>query len=353
MSRKLEGAVSALWRVALATALTVAPLAATAYEAGMRTLPVLSEARGVELEVTLWYPTEGGGTPAMTGESIFFEGTPALADAPVAEGRFPLIVLSHGAGLGGTAEAMSWIAAPLAEAGFVVAAPTHPFNTGRDRSAEETMKLWLRPVDLTATLDAVSKDTVFGDNLKPDATGVLGLSMGGNSALLLAGARLDPEAWAGYCDTMERNPSLCGWVRMSGVDLHAMDSAAAGADYGDDRVRFAMAIDPALSDVIAPDSLSAVDVPVMLVNLGKESPATVDAKGIAAALPQADYVVVENAGHDSMFGLCQPGAADIAQEEGIEDPICSDGGSGRPRAAIHAELVGMTVAAFGAQLRGE
>ena len=331
------------------------PLPAAEHAAGVRTMTVMSGERGTGLEVTVWYPATDAGTPVTLGENIFFEGTPARADAPVAEGRFPLILLSHGAGLSGRAEAMSWIAAPLAEAGFLVAAPTHPFNTGPERSAEETMKLWLRPADLSATLDAVSSDDQFSEHLAPYGTGVLGMSMGGNSALLLAGAQLDPALWAGYCDTMELNPSLCGWVRMSGVDLHAMDSAPMGRDRGDARVRFAMAIDPAMSDVIAPDSLIGIDIPVELVNLGPEDelPATVRADWIAEALPEAGYRVVTDASHDSMFGLCKPGAAEIALEEGIEDPICGDGGSARSRAEIHAELVGLVTEAFGAALRSE
>ena len=86
-------------------------------------------------------PADEGGRAVTLGENIFFKGTPAEKGAPIHNGAFPLVLLSHGAGLAGHAGAMSWIAAPLAQEGFIVAAPTHPRNTGRDRSAEETMKL--------------------------------------------------------------------------------------------------------------------------------------------------------------------------------------------------------------------
>ncbi len=315
--------------------------------AGVQQLTVPSEERDADLEVTIWYPASAGGEAVTLGENIFFEGTPARADAPIRDGKFPLVLLSHGAGLAGHAGAMSWIAAPLAQEGFIVVAPTHPGNTGRDRSAEQTMKLWLRPSDLSATLDAIEGDMAFQPHVAGDQVGVLGLSMGGNTALSMVGARLDPALYASYCDTDDLNASLCDWVRMSGVDLRAMDMQAVARSNADPRVRFAMAIDPAPADLFASESLAEVSVPVSIVNLGSadEIPETIQAAGIAEALPHSAYMVIEEASHASMFPECKPNAAAIAIEEGIEDPICTDG-SGDSRSAIHRRLVDMTIAAF-------
>ena len=322
--------------------------------AGMEKRSVVSDERETDLDVTIWYPAAEGGETVTLGENIFFEGTGARQGAPIRDGTFPIVLLSHGAGLAGRAEAMSWIAVPLAEDGFIVVAPTHPGNTGRDRSAEETMKLWLRPSDLSQALDAIGKDPTFHPHVASDRIGVLGLSMGGNSALSTVGARLDPELFAGYCDTGESNPSLCSWVQQSGVDLHAMDKSLVGRDNSDPRVRFAMAIDPAPADIFAPSSLADISVPVSIVNLGppSEIPETLRASGIAKAMPRADYQVVEDASHASMFAECKPNAAEIALEEGIEDPICADG-EGASRAAIHRQLIEMTIAAFRKSLGGE
>lgn len=317
------------------------------YIAGVQTLSVTSGERATDLEVTIWYPADEGGTAVTLGENIFFKGTPVEEGAPIRNGEFPLVLLSHGAGLAGHAGAMGWIAAPLAQEGFIVAAPTHPGNTGRDRSAEETMKLWLRPSDLSKTLDMIEGDQTFHSHVARDQIGVLGLSMGGNSALSIAGARLDPELFATYCDTDDLNASLCEWVRLSGVDLHAMDKGAAGRDNTDPRVRFAVAIDPAPADIFAPASFADVSVPVFIVNLGKASeiPETIQASGIAGAIPGATYQIIEAASHASMFPECKPHAAEIAIEEGIEDPICTDG-SGSSRDAIHAKIIGLTISAF-------
>ena len=93
--------------------------------------------------------------------------------------------------------------------------------------------------------------------------------MGGNSALAIAGARIDPQLLASYCDTDLLNPSLCGWVRQSGVDLHAMNLESANRDNKDERVRFAMAIDPAPSDIFEFSSFAKIEIPVDIINLGK------------------------------------------------------------------------------------
>lgn len=321
---------------------------------GVRRMEVPSPERGRALDVVVWYPADPRGSPVMLGDTPFFEGTPAQRNAPIAEGHFPLVLLSHGAGLAGQAEAMSWIAAPLAQRGFIVAAPTHPGNGGPKRSAAETMKLWLRPSDMSHTLDAMERAEPFAQHLAPNQVGVLGLSMGGSTALAIAGARFEPRLLASYCDEPAHNPSLCAWVHQSGIDLHAMDMRAAGRDYRDRRIGFAMAIDPAPADIFDKASLPTVAIPVYLVNLGHaaEIPATAQASTIAGSIPKVGYAVIEDASHFSMFGTCKPGAAQTAEEQGIEEPICSDG-TGRSRPRIHAQLVDMVEAAFRRGLKGK
>jgi predicted dienelactone hydrolase len=319
---------------------------------GVRRIAAPANERGTDLDVTVWYPTHADGDPVVLGETIFFMGTPAIRDAPIAGAKLPVILLSHGAGLAGNAEALSWIATPLARQGFVVVAPTHPGNSGKSRSAAETMKIWMRPSDLTQALDAIETNAVFQDHLEPGRVGVLGLSMGGSTALAIAGARIDPTLLAGYCDTDAQNASLCEWVRQSGVDLHAMDMRSAGRDSKDGRIRFAMAIDPAPVDVFDRSSFARISTPIRIINLGAPStiPATVLASGIARLIANAAYSVIEDAHHFSMFAECKPGAAELAKSEKIGDPICTDGG-GRSRSEIHAQLIEATIAAFSEALK--
>lgn len=347
----LMKALAMLWTVASSTLVVQQP-AVAGDNVGVRQIAAFSKERGVDLDVTVWYPASSGGKSTMLGENMFLVGTPAMLDAPISDGKFPLILLSHGAGLAGNAQALSWIAMPLAEQGFVVAAPTHPGNAGANRSAAETMKLWLRPADITETLNAMDKAPFFEEHLEHDKVGTLGLSMGGSTALAIAGARIDAKRLAGYCDTDALNPSLCGWVRQSGVDLHAMDLTSAGRDNGDTRIRFAMAIDPAPVDVFEFNSFSRISIPVELVNLGQPGkiPLTAQAAKIAKAIPNATYATIEDASHYSMFGECKPGASELAEAEKIGDPICMDGGD-RTRREIHTELINMVSAAFSRALK--
>jgi len=335
-----------LWAIALST-LIVQPAAGASENVGVHQLAAPSKERGVDLDVTVWYPAQPGGQSVTLGESVFFAGTPAMRDAPISDGKFPLVLLSHGAGLSGNAQALSWIAVPLAMQGFIAAAPTHPGNAGGNRSAAETMKLWLRPADITETLNTMENASFFKAQLDYDAVGVLGLSMGGSTALMITGAPMEPKTLADYCDTDALNASLCEWIRQSGVDLHAMDLRPAGGDYKDKRIRFAMAIDPAPVDVFEFKSFSEISVPVEFINLGKPGkiPVTADASKIAKAIPRATYSTIEDASHYSMFGECKPGASVIAESEKIGDPICADG-NGRSRREIHEQLSKAVVAAF-------
>lgn len=349
---KLVTKIATIFCSAVSAMLTVHSSAAASEFVGVRQIAVPSKERGGDLTVTIWYPADAGGKPVTLGESVFFAGTDAMVEAPISGGKYPLILLSHGAGLGGTAQAMSWIATPLAKHGFIVAAPTHPWNTGANRSAAETMKLWLRPADISATLDAVEKQPLFKNHLEAGRVGALGLSMGGNTALALAGARIDPMRLASYCDTDALNPSLCGWVRQSGVDLHAMEMQPAGRDNADKRIEFAIAIDPTPIDVFQADTISEISIPVEIVNLGQPGtiPQTALASGVAKAIPKGTYFMIEDASHYSMFGECKPNAAEKAEAEEIGDPICSDGG-GRARREIHKQLVSMATEAFNRELK--
>lgn len=325
---------------------------AVEHEAGVQQIVILAPERGTHIDVTIWYPATSGGETVVLGDSVFFKGTEAMRDAPVSTGRFPIILLSHGAGLGGHAEAVSWLATALAKQGFIVAAPTHPGNTGPDRSAAETMKLWLRPRDLSETLNAIERNEAFQPHIDADRIGVVGLSMGGGTALSIAGARLDHALLASYCDTNDLNASLCDWVRLSGVDLHEMDKEAVSRNNRDERMRFVMAIDPVPADVFSVGSFAGISIPVTLINFGAEGeiPVTAQAANIAEAIPNATYEVIEDASHFSMFANCKPGAAEIALEEGIEESICADG-NGYSRDAIHAQLIEMIATAFDRAVR--
>jgi len=317
---------------------------------GVRQILAPSKERGVNLDVTVWYPAHAGGEQVLLGDNRFFIGTHARRDAPIIEGRHPLILLSHGAG--GHAPALGWIAAPLAQQGFIVAAPNHPGSTSEDESAADTFKFWLRPADLTETLNALEKEPFLQNHLDADRVGALGFSAGGYTALAMAGVRMNPQLLAAYCDTDIRNPYMCRWARKSGVDLHTMDLQLVGRDNSDKRFKSIVAVDPGPSDTFATESYENITVPVDLINLGRagEFPPTLDASQIAKILNATDhYATIEDAVHETFLAECKPGAAEGLKREKLP-PLCDDGG-GRSRSEIHAQLIDMIVQAFNRTLK--
>jgi predicted dienelactone hydrolase len=314
---------------------------------GMRRISVVAPERGMTLTVTAWYPAGAGGTVVTVGDNAVFQGTPARQGAQVADGSFPLILLSHG-GLHSALDSGAWIAARLAARGFVVAAPAPPRLEGQ-RAKDAPQELWLRPADLAATLTAVQSDPALQARLDAQAIGVLGFRLGGTAALALVGARIDGQRYARSCD-QGRTAMDCAWFARNGIDLHGVDVALAGRSNLDRRVRAAIAVDPELSQLFDPASLMEISAPVSVISLGEPNAIRpgLEASRLARAIPGAAYDAVIDATHFSAFDLCKPQGPAILREERDDEALCDDGRG--PREEVHALLAEMTAAFFRAHL---
>lgn len=303
-----------------------------------RSLPAPHRARA--LEVLLWYPAPAGGSAVSVAENRLFYGSAARQGAPVAKGRYPLVLVSHG--MGGHAAGLGWIASPLAQSGFIVAAVNHPGSTTGDVSAAAAVQVWQRPADLSAVLTALLADPAWAAHIRPEKVGVLGFSLGGYTALALAGARVGLADYVRYCDVPVPAGTVvaeCPWFARGGVDLRQLDATRFGQDHRDPRIRAVVAVDPGLAQAFVADSLRRIDIPVQIINLGQSGqiPLAVAAAPLAALIPAARYATVPDAAHFSFLGVCKPGGAALLASEG-DDPVCDDGG-GRSRAEIHRELL--------------
>ncbi len=332
----------------LSSAITEAGQAGAHDQVGVRRMAVLAPDRGVELEATVWYPAAAGGVATKVGDNAVFQGAAARWDAPIADGPWPLIVLSHG-GLRSAPDSGAWIASRLAAAGFVVAAPQPPRLEG-ERINNVASEPWLRLADLSATLSALARDPILGTRLDMDAVGALGFQLGGTAALMLVGARLERRAYAHLCD---RDPAAldCPWFAAQGIDLHAVDAAPAERSRSEPRVRAVIAVDPELAEALEPVSLTTIAAPVLIINIaGSDASAPApDGSSLAGAIPGADYDLISDASPFSAFNPCKPNGAAILREEGGEEAVCSDGR--RPRAEVHAVLADVTAAFFLAHLK--
>lgn len=344
---------------ALAAAAGACP-ALAADPIGVQKISVVSEDWPRALAVTVWYPSEADGTVANVGENKIFNGVSVRRNATIRPGRFPLILLSHGSG--SRVEGMAWIAARLAQEGFIVAGPNHPGTTSGDSTPAATPKIWERTQDISSTITALSADPRWQGAIDPARIGVLGFSLGGTTALELAGARADRDGYVRYCrdnaDMMD-----CHWLRgdhgfadgeqvtVTPLDLGSIDKTRFEQSNRDRRIVAVVAVDPGVAAAFKPDSLKSIDIPVSFINLGSPGniPVAVLSDRIAKEVPGATYAQVDGANHFSFLPICKAGAAALLASVGEPDPICTE--TARPRADIHAELERLTVDAFERMLK--
>lgn len=322
---------------------------------GVRKISVVSQDNPRPLAVTVWYPATAAGAQSATAQDRIFEIPFASKDTEIRKGRFPLILLSHGSG--SRAEGMGWIAAELAEAGFIVAAPNHPGTTSGDSTPAATPKIWERTGDISAVITALSADPQWKASIDPARIGMLGFSLGGTTVLELAGARADLSGYIRYC---AEHPGMmdCQWfaggrgyaggeqVAVEPFDLRTIDKTRFEQSNRDPRIASVVAVDPGLATVFTPESLKSIDIPLTVVNLGSAGkiPVAVLSDTLAKQVPNATYAQVDDADHFSFLPVCKPGAAEFLKSVGELDPICDD--AGRPRIDIHEELVGLITSAF-------
>lgn len=299
--------------------------------------------RDRNIDFNIWYPAEPGGAAVTVGGNGVFYGSPAGRGAPHQSGHFPVIIISHGAG--GNAGQFGWIASTLAATGYVVILPNHPGTTSGDADAEAAVRVWERPADVSAVLDELSAHPDDYPFIDQDRVAVLGLSAGGYTALALSGARIDPIKLQNFCDGTDHGMSDCSFLAHFGVDLHTLDLSPAARDLGDPRIRAAVVIDPGIVSTLTEASLSQIEIPMFIINLGNEElvPEGVYARSAAETIPEATYAIVPDANHFSFLAECKAMGAAILKDEGETDPLCDDAG-GRSRAEIHREVANEIIA---------
>ena len=306
--------------------------------------------RGAKTErliTNLWYPVDPG--PKEQALDIgpqghpIFRGHPAAVDAPLSGAlrKYPLILLSHGTG--GSAISLDWLAASLAEEGYIVAGVNHPGNNALEPlTAEGFILWWERAIDVSEVLDAMLADPVFGPRIDATRIGAMGFSLGGYTVLELAGARTDRSAFEQFCRSSAAD-AVCRPAEMSQLGTSAanpaeiLTSAAdqasvarAGASYRDKRIKAVFAIAPALGQAFDTRSLAGIEVPVSLVagTADITVPPDTNILRIASLMRVASVAMVPGASHNTFLDNCFPEAVD-------ELPALCKDGPGVDRAAIH------------------
>ncbi|MGI3171659.1 alpha/beta hydrolase family protein [Pseudooceanicola sp. C21-150M6] len=293
--------------------------------------------RARPIAASVWYPAANPTYRAPVGDGPIFDPTFAFIGPAIAVGEHPLVLLSHGSG--GNADSLGWLTSGLVADGAIVLAVNHPGSTSGDSSPRRSVDLEARANDLTAALDMILADPAFSPFIDPDRIGVVGFSLGGATALGLAGVRFDGAVQDDNCSTGP-DAADCVFFRLGGVQF--ADYPGFDADARDPRITRAVIVDPGFGGAANPETLQGALAGITLINLGdadRLGAADVGPKGndLANRLPGASYVEIAPANHFTFLGTCKPGAAALLEEE-QDDPICTDP-EGMDRAAAHVQLI--------------
>ncbi len=348
---------------ALAAALSLALPAVAAPSAGetARAASTASAAirnRGdATIRILVWYPATGLEAPVDIGApgQVLFKTGSVAAGAPPADGRrHPLILISHG--FGGAARQLTWLGAPLARLGYIVAAVDHPGTNGQDGvTPQGAYAPWARADDLSAAIDTVLADPVIAPHIDRTRIGVAGFSLGGFTGALLAGARPDFDRLLTFCHSPARD-AICGPHLEFPIDFDeqaavlaepemAVLAEDAHGDFRDRRVKAAFLIAPALAQALDPESLKTIGIPVQIVagDADVVAPYATNAQAIAALVPGVTVTKLKGVGHYDFLSLCGPA--------GMKLPYCADG-PGSTRADTHTATLNQAIAFFDRTLGG-
>jgi predicted dienelactone hydrolase len=246
------------------------------------------------VQVGVWYPTEA--KPAFMALGGW--GHTVAAGAPIVGEHLPLIVMSHGNGgfFGGHADT----AQALAEAGFVVAALTHPGDNYKDQSRATAMAD--RPAALSDLIGWMLDASPLKAKIDPSKVGAFGFSSGGFTVLAAAGGEPD----------IGKVPSHCK-VHPDNYDCKLTANHPIPADIltakwvHDARIKAVVSAAPALGFTFGQDGLKGIKVPLQLWKASDDEvlPGDDYAEFVHRNLKRPhDYHVVQGARHFDFLTPC-------------------------------------------------
>lgn len=302
------------------------------FSAGVIRLTVADQT--APIDTVVFYPTRDRETAWQAGPFLI-EATRNAT--PIADRRFPVVLLSHGR-RGGPLSHRE-LATALARAGFIVILPTHVGDAyGSPPAPTQSRILIDRPRQAEASLNAVLADPRFSASVDENRIGMIGFSAGGYTALILAGATPDFRAAVAYCSAHDDPGSCPRRVVQGGTTPVAESTAAITPELAawkppfDRRVKALVLMDP-LAVMFDASALSAVRVPTLLYRPQNDAylGGTANALAVAAGLQPRPQMEVVPGNH---FVFIDPCPDSIAPDEPM---VCQDA-PGVDRAQIHRRI---------------
>lgn len=313
-------------------AFTNASLGADRFGAGMRTISIKDQQGEHHLEGFLWHPAELDLKTELDFDSNVWVGTPVIKDTNISEGKFPLVILSHG--MYGNAYNQAWLAAALAQKGYIVAAINHPGTSTWSREKDHARELWKRPQDISRVIDYLISSQEYSAQIEPENIFMAGHSLGGFTAALLAGARYDAEKLKTVCADIP-DELVCGVLRSWSIAQTSDDRAQMEADLSDARIKAFALFDLGGTQSFSTQSIAQIKRPMLVFGapiMNSGLTLDIESRALVEALPAQNTQYIEHAtmSHFDFFGLCKNGGYELLKrEEPGDEIICQDGGEKR------------------------
>jgi predicted dienelactone hydrolase len=229
----------------------------------------------------------------------------------------PVVVYSHG--YGETRETAAPYLELLASYGFVVAAPEHigsnrqvqqDLLTGLTRESFAANDFFDRPLDVSYVLDVLEQknSTEFGNRLNLQQVGSVGHSFGGYTVLVLGGATVDFDQLRDQCqqDFLLRSLDTALLLQCRALELESSPESVALLTSGqlrDPRIQSVMAVNPVTGAILGQQSLSQIDIPVLLFGGGNDPVTPLVPEQLHAfnslTTPDRYLLMVDNAAHSA------------------------------------------------------
>lgn len=228
----------------------------------------------------------------------------------------PVVVYSHG--YGETRATAAPYLELIASYGFVVVAPEH---VGSDYQFQQDLLIGLtnesfaasefvdRPLDISYVLDILERKNFseFGNRLNLQQVGAVGHSFGGYTVMVLGGARVDFRQLQDQCqqDFLVRSLDNALLLECRALELTTSPQyieLLTDGQLRDSRIQSVIAVNPVAGAILEQQSLSQIDIPVLLFGGGDDpvTPLILEQLHAFNQLTTTDkyLVVVDNAAHD-------------------------------------------------------
>lgn len=272
------------------------------------------------VETALWYPAEGA-APRATRLDFFSQDL--ARDAPLRGRNLPLIVISHGSSSSFTGHVDTAFA--LAQAGFIVAAPTHTGDNTRDQTG--AADVGARTRQFAAVIEYVM-DRWNPGAVDPNRIGAFGYSAGGFTVLAAAGGTPDRSRVAAHC---AEHPSFFECRLIAAATPPVVPPVLTRTPRA---LRALVLAAPALGYTFGSGSLAELMMPVQLWQAEEDAvlPKPYYVEPVRSALPRPpEFHSVAGAGHFDFMAPCPEGLVRVA-------PAICENRPGFDRAVFHARF---------------